>query len=110
MLRREQMYALAATRIARSRPQPAWKRHTRRLAMGAGVFVFTVFAMAQAVHGSSTAGVQTITVQPGDTVWTIASARYPEADTREKVQEILRANGLTGPQIYSGEQLKVPTS
>ena len=78
--------------------------------MGVAVFVFTVFAMAQAVHGSSTGGYLTVTVQPGDTVWTIAATRYPGSDTRQKVQEILSANGLHDPGIYAGERLRVPTT
>jgi LysM repeat protein len=78
--------------------------------MGLAVFVFTVFAMAQVVHGSAIGGYTTVTVEPGDSVWSIASARYPSADPRQKVQEILDANGLRSPEIYAGEQLKVPAS
>jgi nucleoid-associated protein YgaU len=106
------MYARAihSSRLHRRRPTPAWKIAARRIAMGAAVFVILVFAMAQAVHGSATGGYMTVTVQPGDSVWSIASHRYPEADTREKVQEILDANRLGSPEIYAGEQLKVPTT
>ncbi len=103
-------YAYDSNRIRRPRPLPTWRRQLRKLAIGAAVFVFTAFAMAQAVHGSAPAGYMSITVAPGDTLWSIASRRYPGADTREKVDEILRANSLTSPEIYSGEELRVPTS
>jgi hypothetical protein len=92
------------------RPVTTWKLYARRLSMGLAVFIFTVFAMAQAVHGSAVGGYMTLTVEPGDTIWSIASERYPSADPRQKVQEILDANGLRSPDIYAGEQLKVPAS
>ncbi len=78
--------------------------------MGLAVFVFTVFAMAQVARGSAVDGYTTVTVEPGDTLWSIASARYPSADPREKVREILDANGLSSPAIHAGEQLKVPAA
>ena len=41
--------------------------------------------------------------------WAIAAERYPNADTREKVDEIEHANGLNNPVIRPGQILKVPT-
>lgn len=108
----EQMYAYAfdSDRLRRRRPIPTWKLYGRRVAMGLAVFVFTVFAMAQVARGSAVDGYTTVTVEPGDTLWSIASARYPSADPREKVREILDANGLSSPAIHAGEQLKVPAA
>lgn len=51
---------------------------------------------------------QTVTVAPGDTLWTIAANHYPDADPRQKVGEIERANGLAGPAIEPGQRLKLP--
>jgi nucleoid-associated protein YgaU len=51
---------------------------------------------------------QTMTVAPGDTLWTIAVSRYPDADPRRKVGEIERANGLAGPAIEPGQRLRLP--
>jgi Tfp pilus assembly protein FimV len=56
------------------------------------------------------AGYQTVTVVPGDTLWTIAARRYPQADVRQKVFEIERLNGMAGPTIEAGQQLEVPAS
>lgn len=55
-----------------------------------------------------TASSVTVTVAPGDTLWMIASRRYPEADPREKVQEIEQLNGLGSPVIEAGQRLRVP--
>ena len=47
-------------------------------------------------------------VQPGDTLWSIASERYPSDDVRARVQDIEQANGLHGPTIEVGQTLKLP--
>ena len=62
-------------------------------------------------HGQPGAGYQgmhQIVVQPGQTLWSIASAAEPTADTRIVVQEIMTANELTGPTIGAGQLLWVP--
>jgi LysM repeat protein len=50
----------------------------------------------------------TLVVQPGDTLWGIATARYPQDDVRVRVDEIERLNGLHSPQIEAGEVLHLP--
>ena len=47
-------------------------------------------------------------VQPGDSLWSIAAARYPADDPRERVDAIERLNGLSGPMIEAGETLQLP--
>ncbi len=51
---------------------------------------------------------ETVTVVSGDTLWAIASRRYPDRDVRREVAEIERLNGLSGPTIEVGQRLKVP--
>lgn len=109
------MYAYAdrplpATVLRARRPVAPWRIAVRRLVLGAVVFAMTVVFMAQAVHGQGPTGYEQVTVKPGDTVWSIASDRYPGADTREKVDEILRANGLREPTVFPGEHLRVPAA
>jgi LysM repeat protein len=58
--------------------------------------------------GGGPAASETVTVAPGDTLWTIAAHRYPDADVRQKVFEIEQLNGLNGPTILAGQQLRVP--
>jgi LysM repeat protein len=50
----------------------------------------------------------TLVVQPGDTLWGIAAARYPADDVRVRVDEIERLNGLRSPNIEVGETLQLP--
>jgi hypothetical protein len=62
-------------------------------------------------HGQPRAGYQgmrQIVVRPGQTLWSIASAAEPSADTRVVVQEIMTANALTSVDISAGQLLWVP--
>jgi len=62
-------------------------------------------------HGLPRAGYQgmrQIVVRPGQTLWSIASAAEPSADTRVVVQEIMTANALTSVNISAGQLLWVP--
>lgn len=108
------MYALAAgppldvLRLRRRRPVAPWRIAVRRLVMGGACFLMLAVALAQVAHGQQPTGYQVVTVRAGDTLWSIAAARYPSSDPRQKVDEILRANGLNGPAVYPGEQLRVP--
>jgi LysM repeat protein len=49
-----------------------------------------------------------VTVGSGQTVWSIASERYPDDDTRSRVGEIIRLNNLGDQPVYAGERLQVP--
>jgi nucleoid-associated protein YgaU len=74
------------------------------------VVLFLSVACARAAWGATPASYSTVTVRSGDTVWSIAAARYPGADTREKVGEILEANGLGDALLTPGQHLRVPNS
>lgn len=92
------------------RPVPRWRVIVRRVILSAAVLLFVALAFAQTVHGSQPGGYVTVAVRPGDTVWSIAAGRYPGADTREKVDEILAANGLRQPSLHPGQTLRVPAA
>lgn len=62
---------------------------------------------AAVAHGD-TRPATVVVVQPGDTLWSIASEHYPADDVRVRVQDIEEANGLHGPQIEVGQTLKLP--
>ena len=88
------------------------------------VLLFLSFAGARAAWGATPTAYSTVTVRSGDTVWSIAAARYPGADTREKVGEILAAervedhetweilaaNDLHDALLRPGQHLRVPSS
>jgi len=62
-------------------------------------------------HGQPRAGYQgmrQVVVRPGQTLWSIAYAAEPSADTRVVVQEIMTANALTSVDISAGQLLWVP--
>ncbi|MCT1477506.1 LysM peptidoglycan-binding domain-containing protein [Microbacterium sp. p3-SID336] len=54
------------------------------------------------------AAVETLTVMPGDTLWSIAGAIAPEADPRDVIGEISRMNLLRGGEIQIGQELAIP--
>jgi|SRR5438105_7999854 len=103
-------YATDQMRLRYPRPRPLWPSVLRRMVVGVAVGGLLVFGLARAVQGSSPAAYETVTARAGDTLWAIAAQRYPNADTREKVDEIERANGLDSPIIQPGEALRVPSS
>lgn len=85
-----------------------WRLRWLLAAAGALALLGAGYAQQTAGGGRSPAAAELVTVAPGDTLWSIASRRYPAADPREKVFEIERLNRLSGPTIEVGQQLKVP--
>jgi hypothetical protein len=66
---------------------------------------------AAASHGPAREGwsaARQIVVEPGQTLWSIASAAEPGADTRAVIEQIIAANRLPGDTIEPGEALWVP--
>lgn len=49
-----------------------------------------------------------VTVQPGDTLWSIAERVDRHQDPRQTVFEIMRANGLSSAVIRPGQVLEIP--
>lgn len=49
------------------------------------------------------------TVQPGDTLWSYASAITPDGgDVRDTIDDLISLNHLDGVSLQVGQQLKVP--
>jgi hypothetical protein len=51
-------------------------------------------------------GAETVVVQPGDTLWSVARRLEPEGDVREAVDRLAAVNG--GPQLEVGQVLVLP--
>jgi nucleoid-associated protein YgaU len=49
-----------------------------------------------------------VTVQPGDTLWSIASQVAPDRDPRAEVAALQQRNHLTGVELFPGQVLRVP--
>lgn len=97
-------------------PRPArqvarWRRSLRNLAIGAAVLglLFLIFT-AQVLGATAPRPPQVVVVQRGQTVWSIAEARFPNQDPRQTVDEIDRVNHLHGGQVYPGERLRLPAA
>jgi nucleoid-associated protein YgaU len=54
------------------------------------------------------AGVQSVVVQPGDTLWSIAGAVSGDGDVRDVVDRIQELNGLSGTVLIPGQVLELP--
>ena len=66
---------------------------------------------AQARPGTAGAPGTAITkveVRPGQSLWTLAEAYDPNADTRQVIQEILQLNSLSTDQVQPGQVLWMP--
>ena len=54
------------------------------------------------------AGVQSVVVQPGDTLWSIARGAAGTDDVREVVGRIQELNGLRSTVLVPGQVLELP--
>lgn len=54
------------------------------------------------------ASFETVTVMPGDTLWTIAESVAPQADPRTVISAIERLNALSAESLQVGQQLAIP--
>jgi LysM repeat protein len=105
------MYAAGASiRPLRSAHRGGHWRHLGRWVLVTILIVVASLALARVALGGTAPVTTTVVVQPGDSLWAIAEAHYPGADTRERVDAIERLNGLSGPVIVAGETLLLPTS
>jgi len=74
------------------------------------ILILAVAALVVAVAARQSSGAghqQTYVVQPGDTVWSIATAHYA-GDPRDGVWKIEKRNRLAGAMIQPGQQLVLP--
>ncbi|HLS25540.1 MAG TPA: LysM peptidoglycan-binding domain-containing protein [Beutenbergiaceae bacterium] len=73
------------------------------IALGGGVG-----ALAQQ-QDSAPAHVETVVVQPGESLWAIAvGVSGPDEDVRDVVEQIRNLNGLHGATLQAGQELTIP--
>jgi hypothetical protein len=74
--------------------------------------VVALFALngGQASAGDTAADVhfQTVTIEPGETLWQLAEQTAPNADPRDFVQDVVSLNALDGSGVQAGEQIAIP--
>jgi len=49
-----------------------------------------------------------VTVNQGDSLWSVATRSMPDADPRDAVRELRELNGLKGTVLSPGQQLVIP--
>ena len=74
------------------------------VALLAGVLVLAAWASAPKAHSSAPAPA-VVSVQGGDTLWSIASRVAPNRDPRLEVADLQRINHLTDTALYAGQVL-----
>ena len=72
--------------------------------------VVATFSGAQAVASAESSGAEFgyVVVQPGDSLWQVASGIDPNTDPRDLVAEIVRLNQLDGSGVLAGQPIAVP--
>lgn len=64
--------------------------------------------IAAADSGGAAVSYQRVTVESGQSLWTIAERLAPHADPRDVVSAIADLNGLDGSIVTPGESLAIP--
>jgi len=97
-------------RQARYRSRPLRRRQGLGLkaALAAVPILLTALLLSRPAYGGGPAGTETLVVRSGDSLWSIATSRYPEGDPRAHVDAIVRLNHLGSRPIYVGERITVP--
>ena len=65
-------------------------------------------ALASRDGGAQAGSFQTVTVAPGDSLWTIAEEVAPDRDPRDGVDDIVRLNALDDVVVQAGQSLAIP--
>ena len=108
----------SARRTAPAAPAVHLTRRGRALAvllfaavlLGAFSLGRTASEAAAPASPAATPAVELATVQPGDSLWSVARRVAPDNDPREVVERIRRLNDLTSADIEVGQQLLLPVA
>jgi len=100
--------------MPRTGVRPAIRRR-RAVFIGSSVLVVALITgpVAHAAghpKGADHPRTRTYVVRPGDTLWAIATLRFPGVDPRRAIAAIEGANGLAGPDLVPGQALRIPAS
>ena len=66
------------------------------------------WGVATAVTAGATAPLNTVTVEAGQTLSSIAARELPDMPVREGVARLQLANGLSSSDVHAGQVLQIP--
>ena len=97
-------------------PPPRLSRRGRMVVTGVSALLIGALSVGLATAAQATRArpaspgryIAKVTVLPGQSLWSLAAAYDPNADTRLVIQEMQQLNSLTGDQVQPGEVLWVP--
>lgn len=97
---------------SQARPMRLTRRGMVAVALGVAAVGGLLLLVAHLSAGSATARPAVapgavVTVQPGDTLWSIAGAVAPGRDPRRVIERIRQSNHLTSVSLTPGQTLKV---
>ncbi len=101
-------YDLAPTRRGLRRSRRSLKRDPLLVAAALCCALLFMLLLGQAVYGGTSVGGETVQVQSGQTLWSIAAQHYPGDDVRTRVDDIVTANHLSGGAVQAGQTLVLP--
>jgi Tfp pilus assembly protein FimV len=78
------------------------------LAVGIGIAALSGGTALASGQASTAVDYDTVTVMPGDTLWSIAAEVAPEADPRDVIGEIESLNAIRGGSLMAGQELSIP--
>ncbi|CAH0206562.1 MULTISPECIES: LysM peptidoglycan-binding domain-containing protein [unclassified Microbacterium] len=78
------------------------------LAVGIGFAAISGGSAIASGEATVTASFETVTVMPGDTLWSIAESVAPYADPRKVISGIESLNMLGGQSLQVGQELAIP--
>ncbi len=85
----------------------------RRLFRGIAVLAlaasFTMASISGSVAGSQEPGeLEYVTVQSGDSLWSLADSYAPNQDPRDWIAEVVLLNALSSVDLTPGQQIALP--
>ncbi|MFN2460706.1 MAG: LysM peptidoglycan-binding domain-containing protein [Candidatus Velthaea sp.] len=79
------------------------------IALGSLSLAVSVPALSATIHAAAPVHYRTVTVQPGDNLWSLAEKSTPAGgDVQGVIDQIVAANHVAGAHIVPGERLRVP--
>jgi hypothetical protein len=75
------------------------------------VAVLVMLGGGQATATSTPAHVhfQHVTIEPGESLWQLASEEAPSSDPRDFIQDVVSLNNLPSAAVQAGQRLAIPT-